>query len=237
MFKYVKPLRERLWLRLNDDGLEFHMFKPNAQGWVKMRNQSFLSCTTVLQGGLDGQRVIVHSVRNTTSMILLVNMITSRVVGHIIIDESGAIRIEGGPSIVFQVPLPGYWKHRLTAAIGLLSSNCTINIKDVIANDDDLLRLKHGHRQMFIPNRYLKPTVSYDDQSDEMDRTIALREATVDDDDNCTVYSDTLEHLVAPEPGTAAMSLEPDPVENPVEESEKTVDEDETTEDKAEKGD
>lgn len=96
------------------------------------------------------------------------------VVCHIEIGTNGSISLSSKINFAFNGGLPKYWTHRTTAILGIPSAAFTINFRDVIGDDEDILRLKRSHGQMFINTRYNTATLAYDDRDNGNIQTMAI---------------------------------------------------------------
>lgn len=170
MFKYVSLLRDRFTLRINEDG-EFYYFNQMQRKWDTIRNQTLGSHSATVRGAFEGQKISVSSRFQVEQHVILVHMGTQNAVGGILISAEGAIAVSSKPNFRFTGVLPDFWLHRTTVVLGVKGA-CTINIRDVYAEDEDIIRLKAGEERWFIPARYATATPPYDAQKGEGETTV-----------------------------------------------------------------
>lgn len=176
MFNMVRTLRDRFHLRVNEDETQFLMHIDGK--WTKMGNGIFASGSSVLRGSEQGKKLTFSSHANTKQRLLLLCFPTQRVIGYVEVLENGSLTVHSGPTFTFSMidRLPKFWTHRVSAIVAVTRRTCTINITDILGDDEDILRLKVD-RPLLVPNHYRTATTAYDDRDTEL---------PVDD---CTLYN------------------------------------------------
>lgn len=166
MFSYVSLLRDRFSLRLNEDHLSFHYYNEMVRKWDAIDGNTLASHSAVIRGLYDGRKVIGSSRRQVEQNFIIVHLEKKQTVGSIRITDTGAMIVSTAPNFRFNGTLPEYWQHRTTVLLGVMGA-CTINIRDLMADDEDILRLKQNVDRWFIPTRYVDATAAYDAQTSE----------------------------------------------------------------------
>lgn len=157
----VRSFRDRFRLRLNNDHQVFRTYDVDRRQWHVLPEGCAGSLTATLTTDLGGKRIKLSSHMGYSQCVILVNSRNNRVTGFIRVTEEGAIRVSDSPTFVFAWPLPDYWQEKVTAIVGI-DGAFTANISDCVGNDEDIIRLKDGHKTIFVPARYSKPTDAYD---------------------------------------------------------------------------
>lgn len=160
MLSYANAHRNRGYLRINEDEKAFRVWHPTNRDWHHTTNGVMSSNTATDCFSCDGQRVDIHSHVGFRQIIFLANTMTFQTVGRLEISDYGAIMLNDGPIFDVNV-IPEYWQHKTLLILGLPGA-CTINIRDTLGNDVDIIRLKQGHPKMFVPHRYNRETDQYD---------------------------------------------------------------------------
>lgn len=174
MFSYASLLRERFSLRLNEDELKFSYYNSMVRKWDDIGNNSLASHSAIIRGLYDGRKVIISSRRQVEQNVILIHLGQMQAVGAIRIKDDGALMVANKPTFQFRHTLPEYWQHRTTLLLGVTAA-CTINLRDLQADDEDILRLKANVDRWFVPARYVEPTAPYDIQTSERElvKTVA----------------------------------------------------------------
>lgn len=129
-----------------------------------VKDASFGSLSASVLFDKRGQRCTLYSRTGHEQTMIIVNTLTERTIGFIHVTKGGAIEVLNTPNFVVQWPLPEYYREATTMVIGI-AGPFTLNIRDCLGDDEDILRLKAGKEAIFIPQRYMKPTVEYDRES------------------------------------------------------------------------
>lgn len=179
MFSYVSLLRDRFSLRINEDDHVFYYWHQLGRKWQTIGEMTLSSGSATVRGLFGGSKILVSSRYNLEQTIVLVNLVTNQTIGSIIIDTNGSVKISTQPAWEFNGKLagiPDHWINRMTALLAV-KGPCTINVKDICGNDEDILRLKPAERRWFVPARYTEHTTRYDLVTSERDAIV--REAVV----------------------------------------------------------
>lgn len=157
----VRVFRDRFRLRLNEDEKKFRTYDVHRRQWHEMTDGCAGSLTATLTTDLKATRIKLSSYAGYRQTVMLVNTRNNRVTGFIRVNEAGSIHLADTPTFIFEWPVPEYWTEKITAIVGI-DGAFTANISDCVGSDEDIVRLKKGHRTIFIPARYAKPTDAYD---------------------------------------------------------------------------
>lgn len=171
MYRYISLLRDRFTLRINEDGGEFFYHNEMLRRWDTIRDQTMASRSAVVRGAFNGQKIHFSSRFQVEQHVIVVHMGTQLAVGSIMISSDGAITVASKPNFRFLGTLPDFWLHRTTVVLGVKGA-CTINIRDVYVEDEDIIRLKVGEERWFIPARYSTSTAGYDTQTGENETAV-----------------------------------------------------------------
>lgn len=168
MFRYVSLLRDRFTLRINEEQYEFHYYNELNKCWDKVGNQVIASSSAVIKGSLMGRKIKLASRFNVGQSIIVVHMGRRQAVGSILVTVEGALSVSAQPTTRFDPDfgVPQQWLHVTTVILGVQEA-CTLNIRDIIAEDEDIIRLKPREERWFVPARYTSATIGYDDQVTE----------------------------------------------------------------------
>lgn len=170
MFSYAHYQRDRYTLRQNEPGLKFSYWHAGSESWRELSDIILASHSAVYRGELGGTKLNVSSVFNMEQVLLIVNLSAKRVIGSVIVDINGAIKISQLPDWEFsgrKSDWPDRWQNRLGLALGI-PGPCTINVRDVTADDEDILRIKKNEGHWFVPARYMEKTKLYDKEDNEL---------------------------------------------------------------------
>lgn len=157
----VRVFRDRFRFRLNEDQNKFRAYDVDRRQWYEMSDGCAGSLTATLTTDLNATRIKLSSHVGYSQAVMLVNSKNNRVTGFIHVNEDGAIHLTDTPTFIFEWPLPEFWNEKITAIVGI-DGPFTANISDCVGDDEDIVRLKKGHRTIFIPARYAKATDAYD---------------------------------------------------------------------------
>lgn len=159
MLWHVSEFRPRVSLRLNNDATFFRI--RNNDQWQWLSDRTFGSATATVQGSLNGNRATMFSEPGFEQIIALADVSTNRTIGLIRVKDDGALRITDNPILSLGQPLSLYWHKKISVMLGVAGFT-TINITDMIGEDEDILRYQIGHRSIHIPRHYTVETPQYD---------------------------------------------------------------------------
>lgn len=218
MFAYAATLRDRYTLRLNEDGLKFAYWHQLGRVWKNMGNFTVASNSAAIRGSLDGTKITVSSRYNVEQVIMMVNLSTNKMIGSIVIDVNGSIKISALPTWDFggrMSQIPEGWLNRLALLVGVTGPcTCTINIRDVAAEDEDILRLKNESERWFIPGRYTEKTAGYDIEKTERDVIREQKAPTVVNGREMTIKVEEIKPKAEPK-DDSAYNWGPEPLDEP----------------------
>lgn len=160
MLWYGKSLRERVQLRVNDNGKKWS-YQHLDGTWIQATDEVLSTMTAALVFDEGGKRLNVHSHFGYAQAILMVDINTGRTVGIVNVTEGGGLLVEDNPTFLVRRPLPVYWRQRATLIVGC-KGPFSIGIYDAIGDDFDTLRYKTGETKIFRTAHYLSATVDYD---------------------------------------------------------------------------
>lgn len=161
MLNKVNPLRRRCAMRLNEDHLTWHRINERGEFTACENGLMLANATTVLTFDKDGQRCEVSSHTATSVFLPIANMRTNRTVGAVEIYPNGALHIRDDIGHDIRQPIPEVERHRITMILGV-DGPFTANIKDIVGDDEDIVRLKEGHAKIWRPVRYSVTTTRHD---------------------------------------------------------------------------
>lgn len=149
-------------MRVNEDGKDFCLRNFWENTWERLSDRTFISRGMLITASQGGKRIDVGTVCATNQTILLADMQTGSIVGRIEITAEGALSFHDGmPAVNVANRLPWFWHAAASIVLGI-DGPASMNIRDVLGDDEDMFRLKKGHKSWFVPNAYRKPTRDYD---------------------------------------------------------------------------
>lgn len=160
---YVKPFRHRLMLRINEDQERFRIWNPYQRHWVVLNNETntFATESLAITFSMRGSRADVHSHAGRTQNLFLADMCNNLVIGRMRLEETGRMLFFDDLAGVPVDRLADPWHHKIGAILGV-PGHVSMNIRDVIAAEEDIFRYRSGEQKWFIPNSFRTPTASHD---------------------------------------------------------------------------
>lgn len=163
MLWYAERLVPRFNLRLNGAQRCFYVRNTEIHRWEMCPSATIGSVTACVHFNHDASMLHVLSRRGFPQRFFLVNVDTNRVLAHFHILSNGSFSVTDAMAMSIDA-ISDDWKRHTLLMVGV-KPTFTMNITDVLGDDEDVLRHKDGKNRMFFPHRYAdgKKTPPYDD--------------------------------------------------------------------------
>lgn len=163
MLWYAERLMPRFNLRLNGAQRCFYVRSNEINRWEMCQNAMMGSVTACVHFNHDASMLHVLSRKGFPQRLFVVNVDTNRVLAHFHIVSNGSFSVNDGMAMSIDA-ISEDWKRHMLLIVGV-KPTFTMNITDVLGDDEDVLRHKNGKTRMFFPHRYAdgKKTPAYDD--------------------------------------------------------------------------
>lgn len=162
MLWYGNKFTPRFNLRLNEARRIWYVRDFENRRWEAPDENVYGTNFGAVRFSEDASKMFVQSLTGYPQRLLVFSLKTERVLAHFHVSTVGAITITSGNATPID-ELPREWKSQMILAVGV-EEVFTMNITDILGDDEDVLRHKIGKDRMYLPSRYAdgKATVAYD---------------------------------------------------------------------------